>query len=198
MSALTRGWRRRSRVQRLLLLLAVLALLIAAVAARSQETRMHVASPPPETTLPFAASSSHASPAAQLSSTSPPTSAVPSELRVWGTPNDSPLRIVTVSYDPPGDDTKNLYEEYVTFIVLVSGSLLGYSVEDESGHRYRFPDQIRTKGDLITLHSGQGQDTKTDLYWGVSGAAIWDNEGGTVKVLDPRGQIVATYSYDDR
>jgi micrococcal nuclease len=119
---------------------------------------------------------------------------------LWGEPSESPLQIVKVEYDAPGDDSLNLNEEYVTFDVLVSGivsgTLLGYSVEDETGHRYSFPDRIFKKGDVFKLHSGQGQDTQTDLYWGASGAAIWNNDGDMVKVLDPEDKIVENYEYE--
>ncbi|MBN1458564.1 MAG: thermonuclease family protein [Armatimonadetes bacterium] len=114
---------------------------------------------------------------------------------VWGEPSESPLRIVAVEYDAPGDDSLNLNEEYVTFEVLVGGTLLGYSVEDETGHRFRFPDLVFARGDVIRLLSGVGKDTKTDLHWGASGAAIWNNDGDTVKVLDPSDRIVASYQY---
>jgi micrococcal nuclease len=117
------------------------------------------------------------------------------EIGLWGNPIHSPLQIVTVRYNPPGDDTKNLNEEYITFKVLVSGTLLGYSIEDQTGHRYHFPDQVFKKGDIFKLHSGEGADTQTDLYWGASGAAIWNNDGDTVKVLDPEDQIVASYDF---
>jgi hypothetical protein len=116
-------------------------------------------------------------------------------LGVWGTPSDSPLHIVTVRYDAPGDDSKNLNEEYVTFEVVVTGTLRGYSVEDQSGHRYRFPDRAFAEGDVFKLHSGAGYETSTDLYWGASGVAVWNNDGDTVKVLDPQDQIVETFAY---
>jgi micrococcal nuclease len=113
----------------------------------------------------------------------------------WGEPSKTPLLIVHVEYDAPGDDSLNLNEEYITFKVLVSGTLLGYSVEDQTGHRYRFPDRVFKKGDVVKLHSGEGTETQTDLYWGASGAAIWNNDGDTVKVLDPQDQIVESYNY---
>ena len=114
---------------------------------------------------------------------------------MWGAAAPSPLRIVTVNYNPPGDDTLDLNEEYIVFQVLVTTSLRGYAVEDESGHRFDFPDRILKKGQDLTLHSGKGTNTGTDLYWGASDAAIWNNDGDTVKVLDPRGHIVEDYAY---
>ena len=102
---------------------------------------------------------------------------------------------MTVRYDAPGNDNNNLNEEYIVFKVLVSMSLLGYAVEDEYGHRYDFPDRTFEKGQTFTLHTGKGTDTQTDLYWGASGSAIWNNDTDTVKVLDPGGQVVTSHSY---
>lgn len=114
---------------------------------------------------------------------------------VWGAPGDSPVKIMEVNYNAPGNDNFNLNEEYVVFEVLVAGTLLGYSVEDEAGHRYRFPDLVFQKGDVFKLHSGKGKNTRTDLYWGATESAIWNNSGDTVKVLDPQDRIVESYSY---
>jgi micrococcal nuclease len=114
---------------------------------------------------------------------------------VWGGAAPSPIRIATVKYNPSGDDTLDLNEEYIVFQVLVRGSLKGYAVEDETGHRFDFSDRVFKKGDKITLHSGKGANTPTDLYWGASGAAIWNNGGDTVKVLDPEGHIVESHAY---
>jgi micrococcal nuclease len=117
------------------------------------------------------------------------------ERGVWGAPSSSPLQIVQVNYDAPGNDNFNLNEEYVVFKVLVSGSLVGYSVEDATGHRYEFPDRVFQKGQTFKLHTGTGTDTPTDLYWRATGSAIWNNNGDMVKVLDPDDQIVASFSY---
>lgn len=117
------------------------------------------------------------------------------ESGVWGSASDSPLRIVAVEYDAPGDDSLNLNEEYIAFEVLVSGTLAGYSVEDETGHRYQIADCVFQKGDVFKLHSGEGADTESDLYWGAHGAAIWNNDGDMVKVLDSQDKIVESYDY---
>ncbi len=114
---------------------------------------------------------------------------------MWGATGTCPLEIVSVNYDAPGNDNFNLNEEYVTFRALVSGSLVGYAIEDATGHRYDFPDRIFQKGQVFKLHTGEGTNTQTDLYWGATGAAIWNNNGDTVKVLDPEGEILLSYSY---
>jgi micrococcal nuclease len=115
----------------------------------------------------------------------------------WGSPQNSPLQIVTVHYDAAGPDNNNLNDEYIVFKVLVSGSLRGYSVEDETGHRYDFRDHVLQRGRTFTLHTGEGKDTDADLYWGAFGSAIWNNDGDTVKVLDPKDKIVASQHYGE-
>jgi micrococcal nuclease len=114
---------------------------------------------------------------------------------IWGATAPSPLSVLKVNYNPPGDDTLDLNEEYIVFQVLVSGSLKGYAVEDETGHRFDFSDHIFRKSESITLRSGKGTNTGTDLYWGATDAAIWNNDGDTVKLLDPQGHIVESYAY---
>ena len=116
---------------------------------------------------------------------------------VWAVAPAGPLQITGVKYNPPGDDTLDLNQEYVVFEVLATGSLQGYAVEDESGHRFEFPDRVYQKGQTLTLHSGRGNATQSDLYWGESGSAIWNNDGDMVKVLDPQGRIVESYVYDE-
>jgi micrococcal nuclease len=114
---------------------------------------------------------------------------------MWAAAAASPLKIADVVYDPPGDDTLDLNQEYLVFEVMASGSLKGYAVEDESGHRFDFPDTVYQEGQTLTLHSGRGTNTQSDLYWGASGSAIWNNNGDLVKVLDPQGRIVESYQY---
>ena len=77
----------------------------------------------------------------------------------------------------------------------VAGTLAGYAVEDQSGHRYDFPDRVFRKGQTLTLRTGSGTDTQTDLYWNMSTSAVWNNDGDTVKVLDPDGHVVLSREY---
>jgi micrococcal nuclease len=113
---------------------------------------------------------------------------------IWAAGGASPPTIVLIHADAAGSDNDNLNDEYLVFRVLVSGSLLGYAVEDATGHRYEFPDRVLMKDQTLTLHTGSGTDTQTDLYWGSAGA-IWNNDGDLMKVLDPQGYIVLSRSH---
>jgi Micrococcal nuclease (thermonuclease) homologs len=114
---------------------------------------------------------------------------------MWGAPAGSPLAIVSIHYNAEGNDNNNLNDEYVVFKALVAGTLAGYAVEDQTGHRYDFPDRVFKKGQTFTLHTGSGTDTPTDLYWNMSKSAVWNNDGDTVKVLDPQGHVVLNRDY---
>ncbi len=112
---------------------------------------------------------------------------------IWGAPAGPPVEVVSAHYNAAGNDHDNLNDEYIVFRVLVSGTLAGYSVEDDAGHRYVFPDRIFEAGQTLTLHTGSGADSSTELYWR-SRSAIWNNDGDTVKVLDPQGHVVAEHA----
>jgi len=49
-------------------------------------------------------------------------------------------------------------------------------------------------GAQVTLHTGSGSDTGSDLYWGY-GSAVWNNGGDTVTVTTNTGEVVIEESY---
>jgi micrococcal nuclease len=115
------------------------------------------------------------------------------------------LEVTEVVWDPPGSDTDNLNEEVV--VIANTGAapvdLTGWVVKDESAsHRYPFPAGFTLlAGETATIHTGCGTDETTDngtdLFWCFTSSAIWNNDGDTVFVLDPSGNIVVTYPYHD-
>lgn len=110
---------------------------------------------------------------------------------------DSGLTVVEIHEDAAGNDNENLNDEYVVFRNDGEDTLdlTGWSVEDEADHTYAFPDGFTLDpGEEVTLHTGSGDDTDTDLYWG-SGRAIWNNGGDTVYVFDDAGASVVEKSY---
>jgi peptidoglycan hydrolase-like protein with peptidoglycan-binding domain len=110
---------------------------------------------------------------------------------------DSGIEVTEAQFDAPGDDHENLNEEYVTFTNTGDepADLTGCRVEDDAGHTYEFPDGFALDPDAsVTLYTGSGDDTQTELYWG-SERAIWDNTGDSVVVYDPDGNLLARRSY---
>ncbi|WP_158055891.1 lamin tail domain-containing protein [Halorussus halophilus] len=108
-----------------------------------------------------------------------------------GTSSDYSVSIPTIS-----EDGATLNDEYVDIANDGSSALdmTGWSVEDEAGNSYQFPGGFTLgAGNTVRLHSGDGTDSSTDLYWG--GSYIWNNGGDTVYLFDSSGTQHTTYSY---
>ena len=70
-------------------------------------------------------------------------------------------------------------------------SLYGWSLRDESGNKYSFPALVLHSGAQVTVFTGAGNDTASELYWGRKGA-IW-NSGEIASLYDPDGKQQASY-----
>ena len=107
------------------------------------------------------------------------------------------VEIATINADAEGDDRENLNDEYVVFENTGEESieLGGWTVEDEAARSYEFPQGFTLEaGTTVTLRTGSGTDTETDLYWG-SGSPIWNNNGDTVIVTTDSGDRILEVSY---
>jgi micrococcal nuclease len=110
---------------------------------------------------------------------------------------DSPLRVAVVHPDAEGNDHENLGDEYVTFRNAGEErlDLTGWTVRDEVGHEYRFPDGFEmAPGATVTLYTGAGEDSSEALYWGATDA-VWNNDGDVVVVTNATGSVVVEYGY---
>ncbi|WP_321112304.1 DUF4350 domain-containing protein [Halorussus salinisoli] len=108
-----------------------------------------------------------------------------------GTASDYSVSIPTIS-----PDGETLNDEYVDFENTGSSSLdvTGWRVEDEAGYTYQFPDGFSLgAGETVRLHSGDGTDSSTDLYWG--GSYVWNNDGDTCYLYDDNSNLAAEKSY---
>jgi micrococcal nuclease len=118
---------------------------------------------------------------------------------VCGPRSDAELGIAELEHDPPGDDSRNLNQEWIVIRNEGSGpvDLSGWGIRDESArNRYLFPDSFTlAPGETVTVRSGCGDDSGTDLYWCSVGAAIWNNDGDTAFLHDPNGNTHASLSY---
>ncbi len=112
---------------------------------------------------------------------------------------DGQIQVATTHPDAVGNDGDNLNDEYVVFENVGSGSLdlTGWTVQDEASKTYGFPDGFSLEaGAQVTLHTGSGTDTSTDLYWGAS-SPVWNNGGDTVYVYDDQGTLATSHTYSD-
>ncbi len=87
----------------------------------------------------------------------------------------------------PGDVTTESVE------IINEGSsvarLEGWTLTNGQGMRYVFPQFNLFPQGAVVVHSGVGEDTALDLYWGL-GTAVWE-PGDTVQLLDAEGNLQA-------
>ena len=110
---------------------------------------------------------------------------------------DSSLAVKTVHADAEGDDADNLADEYIVFTNTGSRSLdvSGWTVGDASSHTYTIPSGTTIEaGETLTLHTGEGTDDESNLYWG-SGSAIWNNGGDTITITNAQGEQTLKEEY---
>ncbi len=114
------------------------------------------------------------------------------------TNNNRELAVQAINADAEGDDRENLNDEYVNLENVGDEALAlgGWTVEDEAGKEYTFSSGFTLEsGTTVTLRTGSGTDTETDLYWGASNP-VWNNGGDTViiRTADGERMLVAEYS----
>jgi hypothetical protein len=69
--------------------------------------------------------------------------------------------------------------------------LTGWTLSDEAGNNYTFPDFSLWGGGAINVHTAGGSNTTTDLYWGQPNA-VW-KVGSTVVLRDAGGSVIVTF-----
>ena len=110
----------------------------------------------------------------------------------------SALSLAEAHPDAAGDERSNLNDEYV--VLRNDGQrtldLSGWTVADEAGHEYAFPDGTALEpGETLTLHTGTGENDPPDYYWDAD-APVWNNDGDTVFVRTAEGTLVLEERYD--
>jgi hypothetical protein len=106
------------------------------------------------------------------------------------------VRIVRVVYDPPGpDDGSNLNAERVVIVNRgdTAAELCQWTLRDDSGGAFTFPDVTLRPGTDVVVHSGNGTQSGRDVYadWGYT----WNNLGDTATVINPKGMLVDSCSW---
>jgi competence protein ComEC len=135
----------------------------------------------------------------------PGTSGTPRPPRPTATPRPTaapitggpgPVRIVGLVARPP-DGAADLNGETVTLRNdgQTTVSLARWTLADASGKNvFTFPALSLTPGGTLTIHSGRGTNTPTDLYWGKT-VSIWRDTGDTATLRDATGSTITTYTY---
>ncbi len=69
--------------------------------------------------------------------------------------------------------------------------LAGCTVSDAANHVYTFPSFVLAAGATVTVHTGPGTNSATDLYWGL-GSSVWNNTGDTATLKRPDGTVISS------
>jgi LysM repeat protein len=70
-------------------------------------------------------------------------------------------------------------------------NMAGWTMTDGEGNQFTFPSlSLLSKGE-VTVHTGRGTNTATDLYWGQT-EPRWAT-GKVAYLRDPGGKLIATY-----
>ncbi len=118
-----------------------------------------------------------------------------SQIGIWA-PSPFTLTVSSMHADAEGDDSANLNDEYVVFENDGNSTIImtSWTVQDEANNFYIFPELDFTNGSTLTLFTGSGTDTATQLYWG-NDKPIWNNDGDSLYLRDADGLLVTYYSY---
>ncbi|MBL7160252.1 MAG: thermonuclease family protein [Candidatus Aenigmarchaeota archaeon] len=117
-------------------------------------------------------------------------------LGVWAFPaGDFCLGIFRLHYNARGDDNDNLNDEYVTFRnkCFHPISLDGLLLKDHANASFSFPDIMLANKSTVTLHTGSGKDSATDLFWGKT-RAVWNNNGDSLTIWH-KGEQLLQHTY---
>lgn len=86
-----------------------------------------------------------------------------------------------------------LQDEFV--LLKASGekevNLNGWSLTDDDGNRYAFPQMTLFPGGAVAVHTKSGNSTVVDLYWGMD-RPVWDAQDIAV-LYDANGDVRSTY-----
>ncbi|MGW2204737.1 lamin tail domain-containing protein [Streptomyces sp. NPDC001774] len=109
------------------------------------------------------------------------------------------VEISRVQADSPGRDNRSNRSLNAEWVELTNNTrhainLKGWVLKDEDGHRYKF-DNFRLNGrSTVRIHTGEGRDTRTDLYQDRRNY-VWDNNHDKATLKDARGNTVDTEAW---
>lgn len=115
---------------------------------------------------------------------------------LWA-PSEVALKILRIEADAPGDDRENPNGEWIEFANQGDQPIQtqGYTLKDEANHIYTFGNFTVSPGANFRLYSGQGQNSSTELYWGLVGESVWNNGSDAAFLRDAEGALIDTFAY---
>lgn len=125
--------------------------------------------------------------------------AIAAAFHIWpfSEPPDVRIDIAASQVNTRGYD--NASDEYICLANQSGGDveLLGWELRDAEGGVNVLPAVTLASDHQIRIHPGEGRNTSTDLY-GEGHAAVWNNEGDTVTLLDQSGNVIDSQTYGSR
>jgi hypothetical protein len=130
-------------------------------------------------------------------------SAMGSRLGLWSRVSEhrcSGCIDVEINWNAEGNDCDNPDGEWVKLQKRCSFGcdLTGWSLKDSGTTTYNFPRFTLGAGSSVTIPSGPGRDSATELYWDKGGScpAVWNNDGDTLYLRDREERLVLRESYE--
>ncbi|MCR4408246.1 MAG: lamin tail domain-containing protein [Anaerolineae bacterium] len=126
--------------------------------------------------------------------TSPlPTSTSPAAL---DTPTPGPLVSPVAVGQVRISDVLGRGDLAVEMVIIINGErpvrLKDWTLSDAQGHVFTFPDLFLGAGGSVRVHTGAGQNSVTDLYWGQT-TAVWAESGDVATLRDASGGEVYVF-----
>jgi hypothetical protein len=114
-------------------------------------------------------------------------------------PQRPKVEISAVQYDSPGRDdrsNRSLNREWVeiTNNTRRPVNLDGWTLEDEDGHTYRFHHYRLEGRATVRVHTGQGRDTRSDVYQDRR-HYVWDNLSDTATLRNDHHRFIDDTSW---
>lgn len=93
------------------------------------------------------------------------------------------VAVSATQIDAPGSEFDNLDAETVTLLNTGNEplSLAGWTVRDTTMHVFTFGDRDLAPGETVTIVTGEGEATRSTVYWGRD-APVWNNNDDRVIV----------------
>lgn len=112
-------------------------------------------------------------------------------------PPDVRIDVASSQINSPGPD--NGSDEYICLANKGGGDvdMLGWELRDAEGSVNLLPDITLSPGQHLKVHPGEGRNTETDVY-GEGRAAVWNNSGDVVTLLDDSGDVIDLQAYGAR
>ncbi|UCF10748.1 MAG: lamin tail domain-containing protein [Candidatus Bipolaricaulota bacterium] len=106
--------------------------------------------------------------------------------------------VTPFNYNARGDDLRNLNDERVTLQNQGEETvdMTGWTLRNHLRVTYTFPEGFAlAPGAVVTVHSGCGDDSGSDLFW-CSRREIWDNNKGSATLVSGDGNKVDVHHYE--